>query len=147
MFQVTVTTIINRPIEEVFAFIADNENDPKWCVPVIETKRIQGESPGANTQYSFVGDLGYFLKSRGELQILAFAPPKRITWKGQSTINRFEGEYLLQAEEGGTRLTEKSTIEARGLFRLFESSMQREVEQGYTKQLSNLKILLEENHV
>ena len=98
MFQVTATIFINRPIDEMIAFIADNENDPKWCVPVVETKRIQGGSPGANTRYSFVGDAGLF-KSRGELQILEFEPPKRITWKGQSTINRFEGEYLLEVED------------------------------------------------
>ena len=143
MFQATATIFINRPIEEVFAFVADNENDPQWCVPVIETDRIVGAAPGANTRYSFTSDAGLF-KAKGEFEIVEFEPTTRIAWQGQSTINRFEGEYSLQAKDEGTELTEKSTIHARGLFRLFETSMQREIEKSHARQLSNLKKLLEE---
>jgi uncharacterized protein YndB with AHSA1/START domain len=40
VFETIAEITINRPIEEVFAYIADNENDPQWCVPVVETTRI-----------------------------------------------------------------------------------------------------------
>ena len=33
------TVVIDRPIEEVFAFLADGENDPKFSPRVLETPR------------------------------------------------------------------------------------------------------------
>ena len=143
MFKVSSEIFINRPIDEVFAFIADNENDPKWCVPVVETDRISGDAPGLNTRYSFASKAGLFTM-RGEFQINEFDPPKRITWEGKSTINRFEGEYRLEEENEGTRLIEESTFHAVGLFRYFESSMSRDIDKSIAKQLQNLKQILEE---
>ena len=60
MFQTKAEIFINRSIEDVYKFIADNENDPRWCVPVIETDRIIGDAPGANTRYSFASKAGLF---------------------------------------------------------------------------------------
>jgi carbon monoxide dehydrogenase subunit G len=143
MFQVSVDIYLDRPIADVFAFIADNENDPQWCVPVVETDRIEGEAPGANTRYTFASKAG-LLTLRGEFRIIQFVPPERITWEGESSINRFKGEYRLVEENGGTRLIESSTYSAKGILGLLESSMRSEIEKSVAGQLQNLKQILEE---
>jgi uncharacterized membrane protein len=143
MFQTKAEIFINRPIEDVYNFIADNENDPQWCVPVIETDRISGDVPGANTRYSFASKAGMFTL-RGEFQITDFVSNERIAWEGQSSINVFTGEYKLSEEGGGTHLIESSAFSAKGILRLFEASMTREIETSLTRQLQNLKQLLEE---
>ena len=64
VFQTIAEITINRPIEEVFAYIADNENDPQWCVPVVETTRIAGAAPGLGARYTFASRVG-LMKVRG----------------------------------------------------------------------------------
>jgi hypothetical protein len=39
------TTVIDRPIEEVFAFLADGENDPKFSERVQEIKKTTTVRP------------------------------------------------------------------------------------------------------
>ena len=73
MFQIESSITINKPIDTVFTFISDNENDPKWCVPVVETTRIVGDAPGANTRYTFASKAGLFTL-RGEFKYWNLKP-------------------------------------------------------------------------
>ena len=67
MYLPEATVRIDRPMEEVFDFVADSENDPLWCIPVIETTRIAGDAPGLNARYTFAAETGR-LKPSGELE-------------------------------------------------------------------------------
>jgi hypothetical protein len=40
---------INRPIQEVFAFLADGENDPKFSPRVLEIAKATEGPPGVGT--------------------------------------------------------------------------------------------------
>ena len=53
------TAVIERPIEEVFAFLADGENDPKFSPRVLEITKTTDGPPGVGTVYaSTVKDAG-----------------------------------------------------------------------------------------
>ena len=41
--------MIDRPIEEVFAFLADGENDPKFSPRVLEIAKTTDGPPGVGT--------------------------------------------------------------------------------------------------
>ncbi len=142
MFQIETSVIINRPIADVFEFIADNENDPQWCVPVVETTRIVGDKPGLNTRYSFAAD-GGLITPRGEFDITAFQPPEFIVWEGYSPFSLYKGQYNLKQVAEGTRLDFSVTFTNKGLYRLLESSMHKRFEEQYAEQFSTLKQLLE----
>ena len=144
MFEVEASVVINRQIEEVFAFVADNENDPKWCVPVLDTTRIVGDEPGAGARYTFGADAG-LMTARGELEIVEFEPPERITWKGISPFSHFEGYYQLKAVEEGTEILIHSSFSNKALFRLLEERMHKQFVENYQKQFQNLKAQLEKS--
>lgn len=146
MFQIVSSITINKPIEEVFAFVADNENDPQWCVPVLETTRIAGDAPGANTRYSFTADGGR-IKPAGEFEIVEFRPPERIAWQGYSPFSHYQGYYTLTALEGGTDITINAKFTSKHFYKLFESRMQKQFSQNYDEQFRRLKRLLEEGTV
>jgi len=40
MIDVTVATTVERPVDEVFAFVADIENEPRWHTDILETERL-----------------------------------------------------------------------------------------------------------
>ncbi len=59
--------VIDRPVEEVFQFVSDPTNDPKWHPPLIEVTRT---SPGPNL-------LGSTFKGRYDPQRRTLATPVR----------------------------------------------------------------------
>ena len=60
--------MIDRPIEEVFAFLADGENDPKFSPRVQEIAKTTDGPPGVGTVYaSTVKDAGMTTKREFEL--------------------------------------------------------------------------------
>ena len=144
MFTTSAEITIDRPINEVFDFIADNENDPKWCVPVVETTRITGSAPGAGARYSFASQAG-LIKLRGEFEVTSFEPPETIEWVGESSIVKFSGLYHLESEGAGTRLKERTTFELKGLLVPLQGIMISQYKKTYETQLERLKALLENN--
>jgi hypothetical protein len=80
-FETTVE--IDRPIEEVFAFLADGTNDPKFSPRVLEIAKTTKGPPGVGTVYaSTVKDAG--MKTKREFEFTEFEPPTRIRWKETS---------------------------------------------------------------
>jgi hypothetical protein len=62
------TVVIDRPIEEVFAFLADGENDKKFSARVIEISKTTDGPSGKGTIYkNTVKDAGFKTKREFEL--------------------------------------------------------------------------------
>jgi uncharacterized protein YndB with AHSA1/START domain len=101
------TVVIDRPIEEVFAFLANGENDTKFSERVLEIKQTTAGPPGIGTVYaSTVKDGG--VKFKREFTLTEFQPPTKIRWSETSTgpVITPEGGYdLAPAGEGKTELT------------------------------------------
>jgi carbon monoxide dehydrogenase subunit G len=114
-----VTTVIDRPIDQVFAFLADGENDPKFSPRVQEIAKTTDGPPGVGTVYaSTVKDAGMTTKRRFE--ITEFEPPTRVRWKeiSKNTVTAAEGGYDLQQEGAGTRVTLHNVLEGHGFGKL-----------------------------
>jgi hypothetical protein len=70
------SVVIERPSEEVFAFLADGENDPKFSPRVLEISKTTDGPPGVATVYaSTVKDAG--MKTQREFKLTEFEPPAR----------------------------------------------------------------------
>ena len=113
------TTTIDRPIDEVFAFLADGENDPKFSPRVLEISRTTSGPPGVGTVYaSTVKDGG--VKTKREFEYTAFDAPTRIRWteRSKNPIVVPEGGYDLVAEGNRTRVTIFNELEGRGFGKL-----------------------------
>jgi hypothetical protein len=48
------TVLISRPIEDVFAFLSDFENVPKWNDAIVETRKVSEGAVGVGTIYQQV---------------------------------------------------------------------------------------------
>jgi uncharacterized protein YndB with AHSA1/START domain len=109
------TTVIDRPIEEVFAFLADGENDPKFSPRVLEISKQTEGPPGVGTVYaSTVKDAG--MKTQREFKLTEFDAPTRIRWAEQSKnlVTAREGGYDFAPEGNGTRVTIHNVLEGHG---------------------------------
>lgn len=129
-FQATV--VVDRPIEAVFAFLADGTNDPKFSPRVLEIAKTTDGPPGVGTVYaSTVKDAG--MTTKREFAITEFQPPAKIRWaeRTRNTVTAPEGGYDLAPEGGGTRVTLYNVLQGNGLLgRLIEPLALRAARKG-----------------
>ncbi|MGW7368289.1 SRPBCC family protein, partial [Streptomyces sp. NPDC054841] len=100
------TVVIDRPVEEVFAFLADGENDPKFSPRVLEMRKTTDGPTAVGTVYrSRVKDAG--MTTGREFRISEFEPSRRIRWTelSKNIVTVPEGGYDLEPVDAGrTRL-------------------------------------------
>jgi uncharacterized membrane protein len=95
---------INRPIDEVFAFISDGENGPKWRSDKIEVRHESGSGVGAVYRQTVPGPGGRRVKA--DYEVTVHQPPARSEFKAIAGPVRPTGSYVLEsAGEGKTKLT------------------------------------------
>ena len=136
------SVVINRPIEEVFAFTTDYDTHLQWQAGIVEAE-ITSEGPlEVGSQYKYVMQmLGRQLDTTGEITV--FEPPKRHGWKATSGPFPAEGLFSFDAVEDGTRVTFHVEAEAGGFFKLAEPLVIRMVRRQFETSLNNLKDLMD----
>jgi carbon monoxide dehydrogenase subunit G len=115
------TTVIDRPIEEVFAFLADGENDPKFSTRVQKMEKKTDGPPGRGTVYaSTVKDAG--MTTQREFEYTEFEEPTKIRWseRSKNSVTVPEGGYDLKPSgDGKTELSFFNVFEGQGIGKLF----------------------------
>jgi uncharacterized protein YndB with AHSA1/START domain len=97
------TVIIQRPVEDVFAFLADFQNLPKWNYAIVETTKTSPGPVGVGTTYRQTRSIP--TRSEERFEVTAFQPPHRLEIQGQIGPFRATIGYLLEPTDSGTRLT------------------------------------------
>jgi hypothetical protein len=116
------TVVIDKPIDAVFAFVANGENDPKFSPRVQEIEKTTEGPPRRGTVYrSTVKDAG--MTTKREFELTEFEPPSKIRWAERSkniVTARVGGYDLAPAGDGATRLVIFNELEGHGLGKLIE---------------------------
>jgi hypothetical protein len=113
------TVLIDRPIDQVFDFLANGENDRKFSPRVLEIKKANAGVPDKGAIYaSTVKDAG--MKTKREFELTEFERPTKIRWRelSDNAVVVPEGGYDLEPEGESTRLTFFNELEGRGFGKL-----------------------------
>ena len=107
------TTIIDRPIDTVFAYVIDVSNDVHWRTGVTESGLRSGQTlgPGA-IGYTRAGDM------ETGWRVVSYVPGESIDWELFSGPFLGRGGYRLASVDGGTQFTLVADIEPTGVYRL-----------------------------
>jgi uncharacterized protein YndB with AHSA1/START domain len=105
------TTVIDRPVEEVFDFLADGTNDPKFSPRVLEIAKTTDGPVGVGTRFA----------TRREFELTEFERPTKIRWaeRSKNQVTASEGGYDLAPDGNGTRVTIHNVLEGHGIGKLF----------------------------
>jgi hypothetical protein len=118
--QFEASVEIDRPVEEVFAFLADGTNDPKFSPRVQQiTKSPEGPTAVGTVFTSTVKDAG--MKSNRVFKITEFEPNAKIRWAEQSKniVMAAEGGYDFESiGDGRTRVRIFNHLEGHGIGKL-----------------------------
>jgi uncharacterized membrane protein len=139
-FQQSV--VINRPVEQVFGFVSDLENDPRWTPGTV----MERTSPGPLGVGTTFQQHDRFMGRRMDLslEVTDYEPPNKIGIKTTSGQLSFGGTRMFEpVGAAATRVTFFGEGHAPGILKLAEPLLAAAGERRLRKQLGNLKRLLE----
>lgn len=117
MVTIAASVDVDRPIEAVFAYVADLRNDVQWWRGVISAERLAGDG-GPGTEY-FQDTRLLGLRFPAKLHVLEVQPPQRMVYRATESKTPFTAVYELSAlGEARTRFTMTAEVAADGVFRL-----------------------------
>jgi carbon monoxide dehydrogenase subunit G len=129
---------IERPPEEVYAFLADPENLPRWQSGVLE---VRSESGTRFTEVrTFVGR-----RVESTIEVTAAEPGREFSLRTAAGPIRFSVQHLFEpAGEDGTRLRVKGeAAPAAGLFKVGSRLLRRAAKHRAEEDFARLKAILE----
>jgi uncharacterized protein YndB with AHSA1/START domain len=139
-FENTVT--IQRPAEDVFAFLADFENIPKWNYAIEQTSKTSAGPAGVGTRYRQIRALP--ARSVEDFEVTAFEPDRRLAIRGQ--IGPFQAviSYVLEREAGATRVVNAMELSpSHAMPKLLAPLAAPRIKAAVAQNLGQLKLVLE----
>jgi uncharacterized protein YndB with AHSA1/START domain len=138
-FENAVT--IRRPKEEVFNFLADLENIPKWNWAIQQTRKVSDGPVGVGTRYHQLRTVPG--RSHEDLEVTTFQPPHRIGIRGR--LGAFDAELEYRLEEGTDETVVVNAVElhAEGAMKLLVPLGGVKVKASVAENLGTLKRVLE----
>jgi uncharacterized membrane protein len=142
MLEFENTIRIDRPVDEVFVFLSDFENIPKWNYYVLEVRQLSDNPVGVGTTY-------HQLRKTDEqdLRITEFEPNHMVAVKTlpQSSPS-FERKFALYGEGNTTQVRDQWKLDT-GRPAVLERLARGRVKSAVAENLAKLKELLEEGRV
>ena len=142
MIKVETSTVIDRPIEEVFEFTVSSENDTLWQIGVISTEETSEGPVEAGSPFTQVVQvLGRKLEI--PFEVTKYEPNQIFGFKSTGGPVPVEGEFRYQTVPEGTAFSMFLEGEPGGFFKLAEPLVARSIQRQWETNLANLKDLLE----
>jgi uncharacterized membrane protein len=134
--------VIDRPVEDVFAYVTDVRNLPEWQESAIEADWVEAAGPGKGARLHERRELlGRTIES--ELEVTAYEPNRRFDLKALSGPVRFEVSHRFEAANGGTRVLLATEAEVGGMLRFAGPMVARQAERQMRADLERLQQVLE----
>ena len=123
MVDVNVSGIVRASPEDVFRFLVDLENWPRWQDDMKSTTLVDGEAGKVGARYRYVSKaMGRTFDST--VRLVRVDPPREVAFEGEwAGMIRPSGRYLVEAAPGGTQITLNPHPEARGVGRIMSPLM------------------------
>lgn len=134
------TVTIRRPASDVFAFLADAENDRRWRPAVLDMRRVSGDGVGTVYAQGLKGPFGRRIPA--DIEITELNANRAIGFKTLAGPVRPTGRYVLVSKGATTELTFTLEVELGGLKSLM-APMVRGAINGEVANLDRLRKVLE----
>jgi uncharacterized protein YndB with AHSA1/START domain len=135
------TITINRPVDEVFTFLADGRNAKLWRSGVLDVDLVSGAGLGARYSQGVRGPGGRRIAA--DYEVTEFEPNSRIAFRATAGPVRPTGSFTFEGMGTGTVLTFKLDAALGGLQKLLMGGAVQSTMNAEMGALDRLRDLLE----
>jgi uncharacterized membrane protein len=142
LIQLNETITISRSPSEVFAFLADLNNFPKWRANLVSFKVLTAGPTEVGTRCTEVVQVGP-MRATGSCDVTEFSPGRMMAFKAVSAGIIYDGRILVEPWEEGSKLTLTGDVQPKGLSKLVQPILKGKLESGIRKEVTSIKEFLE----
>jgi uncharacterized protein YndB with AHSA1/START domain len=132
---------IDRSIEEVFTYVSDPLNFPRWNSAVQAVRKTSAGHNGVASTYSMERELPSG-RAINELEVVASEPPSKFAIRTTAGPTPFFYHYQLSAENGETVIRLNGEVELPGAAAFLPQLARRLVKKGVDNNLATLSQIL-----
>ncbi len=141
MIQHEVSIHLNCPPRDVFAFLVDSQKLLEWQSDLVESEILTQGPLRAGSRFREIRRMGpRETEIRGEISEFA---SDRLLATHTETKPEAGVRYVLEPEDGGTRLHYELSVKAMGMMRLMQPMISRSIQKGTEANLQKLRQLVE----
>jgi uncharacterized membrane protein len=142
MISLDISTIIDRPVRQVFDFVSAPENDFQWQYGTLATARL---SEGASKTGTFFRSIGHLMGRRvlGTFEVTEYEPNRKYGFKSLSGPLHSQTSYIFEMAAGSTKLHISTRAQVVNFFQMDERILAKRMKQQLKENLALLKELLE----
>jgi carbon monoxide dehydrogenase subunit G len=142
MINLDFGALIDKPIKDVFAFVANPNNMSKWNAAVVSLQQITPGAVGVGTKFKSIGEM-MGRRIEGEMQITAYEPDTKCSFQVNAGPMQVNMNLTFKTVGTGTKITLNAQGNPAGFFKLAEPMMAGRVKGMMEENLARLKSVLE----
>jgi len=139
---------IRRPVQEVWAFVSNPRNEPKWHTDILEIKSEADPSRGPGSSWvlgsTWLVTVQFMGRRQYVVQVTGLEPNRRLEITTRTGPMRPIATYLLEPSTDGTRFTRHVDLPVQGPFRIMRWLIRKNAQKRNARFVQNLKDLLEQ---
>lgn len=141
--KIEYSVVINRPVETVFAYVANLENLKQWQSGLIESRPITTGQTGVGSKVAVVRQL-LGQKLEGVAEVIAFEPDRVVAVRVTAGPMSITATNTFEALGNNTKLTSAGELDMEGLLKMAGPLAAGGVKKQMEENLDKLKVILEQ---
>jgi len=142
MINLDFGALVDKPIKDVFAFVANPNNMSKWNSAIVSLQQITPGEVGVGTKFKSVGEM-MGRRIEGEMQIIAYEPDTKCSFQVNAGPMQVNMNLTFKTVGTGTKISLNAQGNPAGIFKIAEGMMAGRVKAMMEENLERLKSVLE----
>ena len=142
MINLDLGILIDRPVKDVFAFVANPNNMSKWNSAVVSLEQVSPGKVDVGTKFKSIGEM-MGRRIEGEMQITAYEPDTKCGFQVTAGPMQVNITMSFKTVGTGTKVSLNAQGNPGGIFKLAEGVMAGQVKSMMDGNLARLKSALE----
>jgi len=142
MINLDFGTLIDKPVKDVFAFVADPNNMSNWNSAVVSLEQVTPGEVGVGTKFKSIGEM-MGRRMEGEMQVVAYEPDTRCGFQVNAGPMQVTMTMTFKTVGTGTKISLNAQGNPAGFFKIAEGMMTGRVKTMMEENLARLKSVLE----
>ena len=138
--------IIYNPVQQVFDFVSEPENDFQWQYGTLETARLSEDVNNTRIHYR---SIGHFMGRRNlsTFEVADYNPNKKYSIKSLSGPLHSQTSYTFETVNNGTKINVSIQASLVDFYQMNEGLVEKNLRKQLKENLALLKDLLEANQI